>query len=41
MTTLNAALIVDKVPVLGLVGVPKKIDYFLLILQGKLFNRKK
>ena len=26
--TLNAALVINTVPVLGLVGVPKKIDYF-------------
>ena len=26
--TLNAALVIDTVPVLGLVGVPKKNDYF-------------
>ena len=28
--TLNAALIINTVPVLGLVGVPKKIDFFYL-----------
>ena len=33
--TLNAALVVNNVPVLGLVGVPKKIDFFILILQEK------
>ena len=27
--TLNAALVVNTVPVLGLVGVPKKIDFFI------------
>ena len=33
--TLNAALVINKVPVLGLVGVPKKIDYFILLTQAK------
>ena len=33
--TLNAALIIDKVPVLGLVGVPKKIGFFILMLLEK------
>ena len=33
--TLNAALVVDKVPVLGLVGVPKKIGFFFLIVLVK------
>ena len=27
--TLNAALVINTVPVLGLVGVPKKIDFFI------------
>ena len=35
--TLNAALVIDKVPVLGLVGVPKKIDFFLLTILVKVF----
>ena len=26
--TLNAALVIEKVPVLGVVGAPKKTDYF-------------
>ena len=29
--TLNAALIIDTVPVIGIVGVPKKIDFSSLI----------
>ena len=33
--TLNAALVIDTVPVLGLVGVPKKNRIFFLILQEK------
>ena len=33
--TLNAALVINKTPVLGLVGVPKKIDFFILILMVK------
>ena len=33
--TLNAALIIDTLPVLGLVGVPKKIDFFTHMLQVK------
>ena len=28
--TLNAALIINNIPVLGLVGVPKKIDFLYL-----------
>ena len=27
--TLNAALVINSVPVIGLVGVPKKIDFFI------------
>ena len=33
--TLNAALVIDTVPVLGLVGVPKKDRLFLLLLLVK------
>ena len=33
--TLNAALVIDTVPVLGLVGVPKKNRIFFLILQER------
>ena len=33
--TLNAALVINTVPVLGLVGVPKKIDFFILMRQEK------
>ena len=29
--TLNAALVINTVPVLGVVGVPKKIDFFTLL----------
>ena len=29
--TLNAALVINTVPVLGVVGVPKKIDFFILM----------
>ena len=29
--TLNAALVINTVPVLGMVGVPKKIDFFILM----------
>ena len=37
--TLNAALVIDTVPVLGVVGVPKKNRLFLLLrTRGKLFN---
>ena len=32
--TLNAALVIDTVPVLGLVGVPKKIDCFTHTVMG-------
>ena len=35
--TLNAALVINTVPVIGLVGVPKKIDYFSLTLKEKVF----
>ena len=35
--TLNAALVVNTVPVVGLVGAPKKIDYFLLMREEKVF----
>ena len=39
--TLNAALVIDTVPVLGLVGVPKKKKNFLFLwTRRKLFNRK-
>ena len=33
--TLNAALVINAIPVLGLVGVPKKIDYFSLMVVVK------
>ena len=33
--TLNAALVIDSIPVLGIVGVPKKIEFFTLILLEK------
>ena len=33
--TLNAALVINTVPVLGLVGVPKKKDFFSLTLLEK------
>ena len=33
--TLNAALVINAVPVIGVVGVPKKIDFFILTLQEK------
>ena len=33
--TLNAALVINTIPVLGVVGVPKKIDFFILTHQGK------
>ena len=29
--TLNAALVIDTVPMIGIVGVPKKIDFFILM----------
>ena len=35
--TLNAALVINSVPVLGVVGVPKKIDFFILMLLVKVF----
>ena len=35
--TLNAALVINTVPVLGIVGVPKKIDFFTLTLRVKVF----
>ena len=35
--TINAALVIDTVPVLGLVGVPKKIGFFTLMLVEKVF----
>ena len=36
--TLNAALIINKVPIIGLVGVPKKKkNYFFLLVQEKVF----
>ena len=31
--TLNAALVIDKVPILGVVGVPKKERLFILTVQ--------
>ena len=37
--TLNAALVINNIPVLGLVGVPKKIDCFLLCSWRELLNR--
>ena len=33
--TLNAALVIDSVPVIGLVGVPKKIDFLFLMRREK------
>ena len=33
--TLNAALVINTIPVLGLVGVPKKIDYFSRMVLEK------
>ena len=33
--TLNAALVINTVPVIGLVGVPKKIDFFIPMAQEK------
>ena len=38
--TLNAALVINTVPMLGLVGVPKKIDFFFLLHQVKVFLLK-
>ena len=38
--TLNAALIINKKPVIGLVGVPKKTVYFILLVQTKAFLLK-
>ena len=35
--TLNAALVINKVPIIGLVGVPKKIELFLPMIKGKAF----
>ena len=35
--TINAALVIDKVPLVGLVGVPRKKGYFFLTGQGKVF----
>ena len=35
--TLNAALVVNKIPVLGLVGAPKKNNYFIHIILVKAF----
>ena len=37
-TLLNAALVINTIPVIGLVGVPKKIDFFILMVWRKLFN---
>ena len=34
--TLNAGLVIDNLPAIGLVGVPKKKDYF--ILMGKVIH---
>tara|TARA_A100001011_G_scaffold181480_1_gene190342 strand:- start:267 stop:683 length:417 start_codon:yes stop_codon:yes gene_type:complete len=31
--TINAALILDYTPIIGLVGAPKKIDYFILTVK--------
>ena len=36
--TLNAALVINTVPVLGVVGVPKKQTFLLLRSRRKLFN---
>ena len=36
--TLNAGLIINSIPVLGLVGVPKKIDCFFPMVWRMLFN---
>ena len=36
--TLNAALVINTVPVIGLVGVPKKIDFFIPMAQEKLYD---
>ena len=33
--TINAALVINTVPILGCVGVPKKIDFFFLMHQAK------
>ena len=33
--TLNASLVINTVPVLGVVGVPKKIDFFILMVLEK------
>ena len=33
--TLNAALVINTVPVLGVVGVPKKIDFSILTVHEK------
>ena len=33
--TLNAALVIDTIPVIGIVGVPKKNDFFIHTLQEK------
>jgi 3'(2'), 5'-bisphosphate nucleotidase len=35
--TLNAALVINTVPVIGVVGVPKKIDFFILMRLEKVF----
>ena len=35
--TLNAALVIDKIPVLGLVGAPKKNNYFIHSIRVKAF----
>ena len=36
--TLNAALVINTIPVIGLVGVPKKIDFLQLWFRRKLLN---
>ena len=33
--TLNAALVINTIPVLGVVGVPKRKGFFILMLQEK------
>ena len=35
--TLNAALVINQKPVIGLVGVPKKGDYFTHMVKAKVF----
>ena len=38
--TINAALVIDKVPLVGLVGVPRKKGCFFLTGQGKFLKRR-